>query len=387
MTKKWILHDNIAQALEYVLDKIMYHGEYADKFVPIFIQKQKKWGSRDRKVFAQIIYATIRNFRFNQEVLKQQKVDTSIQNIIAIEIENNFPEFITNRPAILSKDEGLPDVNQYRFPEWLQHNFLQDYPEMTINDFSLLDQKAKTYIRVNTLKISKMELFSILSKDLEVRIIEEDIDALEVPTNNNLSHSALYKNGYFEFQDLASQRVAYFAELESACNVLDMCAGAGGKSLHLSAVMNNKGKIYATDVDESRLARLEERMKKSGAKNIKLIDYQDIGKYPYDVILIDAPCSGTGTWKRQPDAKWKISEEFVKKNRDAQIEILNKASSIIKVSGKIVFITCSVLKDEGERQIEKFLESNHNFILQKSYRSDCFHKDEDGFYMALLLKK
>ncbi len=81
------------------------------------------------------------------------------------------------------------------------------------------------------------------------------------------------------------------------------------------------------------------------------------------------------------------AEEFVKKNRDAQIEILNKASSIIKVSGKIVFITCSVLKDEGERQIEKFLESNHNFILQKSYRSDCFHKDEDGFYMALLLKK
>lgn len=387
MTNKWILHENITQSLEYALDRIMYQGEYADKFVPIFLKKQKKWGSRDRKIFTHVIYATIRNFRFNQEVLIQNNIEASIQNIISFEIESNFPEFIFKRPSILQRCFKSLDINQYRFPEWLQHKFLQDYPEMTIKDFGLLDQKAKTYLRVNTLKISRIELYVLLSKELEVKTMEEDRDALEILSNNSLSQSKLYENGYFEFQDLGSQRVAYFTELEMDDSVLDICAGAGGKSLHLSAVMKNKGKIYATDMDASRLLRLEERMKKSGSKNIKLINYEDIGKYQYDVILIDAPCSGTGTLKRQPDAKWKISESFVKKNIDAQREILGKASSIIKQSGKIVYITCSILKDEGERQIEEFLKSNNNFVLQKTYRSDCFNADEDGFYMALLVKK
>ncbi len=387
MIKKIELHDNISRALVHTLDKIMKQGEYADKFVPYFVKQQKKWGSRDRKIFTHILYSVIRNYRYNEEVLKRNSIDITTENILGFELYRSFSDAISNHNFTFDIAQPLPDIHDYMFPQWLIEKFTYDYPEMKAGDFSLLDQKAKTYIRANTIRTSQEELFKALSENQDIKKVEDSEEALEITSSNNLIHSKLYAAGFFEFQDLASQRVAHFAEVEGKRSILDLCAGAGGKTLHLSAVMQNKGKIYATDVDASRLTRLIERMKKTGVKNVELIHYEDVGIRLYDVILIDAPCSGTGTFKRQPDAKWKINEAFIAHNMAIQIELLEKASTLLDTSGAIVYVTCSILKDEGERQVANFLENHPDFKLQKSFRTDCFNADEDGFYMALIIKK
>ena len=202
-----------------------------------------------------------------------------------------------------------------------------------------------------------------------------------------------FKKGFYELQDASSQLVAPFLELEKGMRVCDVCAGAGGKTLHLSCLMENKGKIIAMDINQYKLNELRKRSKRNGAFNIqtKLIDNLKSVKKLYgkfDRLLIDAPCSGLGVLKRNPDAKWKLNLDFIQRVREKQLNILKKYSPLLKKGGKLVYATCSILPSENEIQIKKFLKSEEgkNFDFEDENKinpSDGF----DGFYMARLALK
>ncbi|MBT8305011.1 MAG: RsmB/NOP family class I SAM-dependent RNA methyltransferase, partial [Bacteroidia bacterium] len=203
-----------------------------------------------------------------------------------------------------------------------------------------------------------------------------------------------FKNGLFEVQDASSQLVAEFLDVKPGMRVVDACAGAGGKTLHLAALMENKGQIIALDIYDNKLKELKRRARRNGAHNIepRHIESTKVIKKLYnkaDRVLIDAPCSGLGVLKRNPDAKWKLDPEFLSRVKQTQQEILQKYSRMVKDGGKLVYATCSILPSENQEQVKSFLTSDSGkeftFIEEKVILS---HKTGyDGFYMALMQRK
>ena len=193
----------------------------------------------------------------------------------------------------------------------------------------------------------------------------------------------------FEVQDASSQLVAEYLEVLPGMKVIDTCAGAGGKSLHLAALMDNKGQLISTDIYESKLRKLKIRARRNGVHNIttKEIDSLKVMKKmkgTADRVLIDAPCSGIGVLKRNPDSKWKLQPEFIDNIIKTQAEILDNYSQLVKVGGKLVYATCSILPSENENQVKLFLENHPEFVLIKDNKVSAYKSGFDGFYMALL---
>ena len=203
-----------------------------------------------------------------------------------------------------------------------------------------------------------------------------------------------FQRGFFEIQDASSQLVAPFLKIDPGMKICDVCAGAGGKTLHLSALSKNKGQIIAMDIYKHKLVQLKKRAKRNSAFNIetKLIENSKSIKRlkgKVDRLLIDAPCSGLGVLRRNPDSKWKLQPDFLNKIKDTQLEILKKYSKLIKKNGKMVYATCSILPSENEYQIQSFLKSEEgkDFTLEEEKKISPLISGFDGFYMARLSLK
>lgn len=193
-------------------------------------------------------------------------------------------------------------------------------------------------------------------------------------------------------QDASSQRVAPFLDVEPGMQVADTCAGAGGKSLHLAALMENKGQLIAMDIFDWKLKELKRRAKRNGVFNIqtKNIDSTKVLKRMegrFDRVLIDAPCSGLGVLKRNPDAKWKIDQAFVERVRNQQKEIVENHSRLVKKEGLLVYATCSILPSENEKQVQAFLATHSEFEKLDEQKISPAKTGYDGFYMAKLRRK
>ena len=256
------------------------------------------------------------------------------------------------------------------FPDWIEQRSLPK-SEDVIAEGKALAKRAPVDLRVNELKSTQEKSLKALSlfKTEESAILQ---NALRVPATKQdekkpaLEATPAFAKGWIEVQDLGSQIVALAAGDVSGRQVLDYCAGGGGKSLALSALSANTGQIYAWDIDGRRLAPIFDRIKKAGTRNVQvrsplenaaLEDLQD----QMDVVFVDAPCSGSGTWRRKPDAKWRLSKEQVEKRMSQQDEVLEKAASFTKKGGAIVYVTCSFLREENHDRVSAFLEKNSNF--------------------------
>lgn len=215
------------------------------------------------------------------------------------------------------------------------------------------NEQAEVILRVNTLKTNKKELqLKLQSEDIETIEIKGYPFALKLIERANVFKTEAFKKGWFEVQDASSQLVAAYLDVKPGMKVVDACAGAGGKTLHLSALMENKGALIAMDIYESKLKKLKIRARRNGAHNIdmRVIDStKPIKKLKEkaDRLLIDAPCSGLGVLRRNPDSKWKLEPEFLDKIRETQQHILQEYSKMLKPGGKMVYATCSVLPSEN----------------------------------------
>ena len=208
-----------------------------------------------------------------------------------------------------------------------------------------------------------------------------------------LDYGEAFKKGYYEVQDASSQLVAELLDEKPGQRVVDTCAGAGGKSLHLAALMENKGQLIAMDIYGSKLKELKRRARRNGAHNIepREITSTKVFKKLYgsaDRVLIDAPCTGLGVLRRNPDSKWKMQPEFLEKITKTQHEIIRSYSKIVKSGGKMVYATCSILPQENNDQIKSFLSSEEgkDFSVVKEKKIYASKSGFDGFYMALLEK-
>ena len=275
-------------------------------------------------------------------------------------------------------------------PDWLDELGALELGKTWGQELTALNKQAPVVLRTNTLRTSRQKLEKILAEnEIETKIDPNYKDALVLAERKNVFRTDAFQSGFFEVQDASSQLVAEFLEVKPGMRVIDTCAGAGGKTLHLAALMENKGQIIAMDIYAGKLKELKRRAKRAGAHNIqpRLIESSKTIKKlkeSADRVLIDAPCSGLGVLKRNPDAKWKLQPEFIENIKKTQAEILNNYSKLVKKGGKLVYATCSILPSENEEQVAAFIENNPNFSLVNENKVSPSKSGYDGFYMALL---
>jgi 16S rRNA (cytosine967-C5)-methyltransferase len=401
------LHRNLCFAVIDGLLLIFNEGEYADKVIQKLLKRDKRWGSRDRGFVAETTYDIVRWKRLYAEIaqIKEPFSRDDAWRLFAVwatlkgiklpdwkYFEGTPTRKIKGRFDELSKDRKFRES----IPDWIDELGVKELGEAKwTKELAMQNKQANVILRVNTLKTSKADLkLKLESENIETLEIEGYPYALQLKERANVFTTEAFKDGWFEVQDASSQLVADFLDVKPGMKVVDCCAGAGGKTLHLSALMENKGSVVAMDIYESKLKKIKIRARRDGAHNIdmKVIDSTKPIKKLYgkaDRLLIDAPCSGLGVLRRNPDSKWKLEPEFIDRIRKTQQDVLQQYSKMVKPQGKMVYATCSVLPSENEAQIKTFLESESgkDFTFVKEKKILAHETGFDGFYMALLEKK
>jgi len=390
------LYKNLVNAVALTLQEIFTKNRYADKALEKIFKQNPQWGSRDRRFVAEGVYDCVRNYRLYASLAESEKNFWFITAVwlVVKEIEiPQWPEFKhVDANYILAKKEELKNnIAVYEsYPDWLWELGTTELgPETWQREALCMNEQAPVFLRVNTLKTTKEKLSESLAGDkIETEVVPEVKAALKLRKRENVFQNRLFKEGWFEVQDAGSQLISEFLAPISSDLVVDACAGAGGKSLHLAALMNNKGKVISLDVEDWKLEELKKRAKRAGAFNIetRLIvadkTIKDLNNKA-DKVLLDVPCSGLGVLKRNPDAKWKLNAEVIEKTKKLQQQILQEYSVMVKTGGVLVYSTCSILPSENKNQVDKFLSENKNFEFVKDV-SILPSQGFDGFYMAQL---
>lgn len=401
------LHRNLVLAVVKVLDGVFNQDLYADKTIEKILKLDKRWGSRDRGFIAETSYEIIRWKRLYIEIAEVKKPFKyqnlwRIFSVWAVLKGINLPNWKefqeTPKRRIKGKFDNLSKIRKFResVPDWIDELACKEIGEkIWEKEIAELNKMAPVVLRTNSLKISRNELKKILNdEEILTETIEGYPDALRLKERASLFKKNSFQMGLFEIQDASSQLVAPFLKIDPGMKICDVCAGAGGKTLHLSALSKNKGQIIAMDIYKHKLVQLKKRAKRNSAFNIetKLIENSKSIKRlkgKVDRLLIDAPCSGLGVLRRNPDSKWKLQPDFLNKIKDTQLEILKKYSKLIKKNGKMVYATCSILPSENEYQIQSFLKSEEgkDFTLEDEKKISPLISGFDGFYMARLSLK
>ncbi len=399
------LHRNLVFAAVDAIQEIFNEGKYADKVLQGTLKRDKRWGARDRSFIAETVYDIVRWKRLYVEIAevkepfdrqKAFRLFTVWATLRGITVPDWKQLEDTPTRRIKGKFDELSKIRKFResIPDWLDELGEKELGKKWDGEIAALNQQAEVILRVNTLKTDIDKLQAILfDLDLETEKIKGYPNALKLKERANVFQTQAFQDGWFEVQDASSQLVAEFLEVQPGMRVVDACAGAGGKALHLAALMENKGQLIALDIYANKLNELKRRAKRAGAFNIetRLIESTKVVKKLHekaDRVLIDAPCSGLGVLRRNPDAKWKLQPEFMENIRKTQAEILDNYSKMVKPGGKLVYATCSILPSENEKQIKDFLkrEEGKEFTFAKEKKIMPAASGFDGFYMALLEK-
>jgi 16S rRNA (cytosine967-C5)-methyltransferase len=314
---------------------------------------------------------------------------------------------------------GLPAWVQGNYPDWLVGSFARAFGEHAWAEGAGLSRRAPVDLRVNTLKATRDKVLKALARarpepgpwsPYSVRIPPPVRDG-RAP---NVEAEAAHARGWFEVQDAGSQVAALMTAAEPGHQVADVCAGAGGKTLALAAQMANRGQVHAYDSDRHRLRPIFDRLKRAGARNVQVIpadepERLEALKGGMDVVLVDAPCSGSGSWRRRPDAKWRLTPEALQRRITEQTQALDTGAALVKPAGKLVYVTCSVLPEENGDQIAAFLRRHPGFsvvpytdVWRAAIASEPppsadgsdetllltpARHDTDGFFIAVLVKR
>lgn len=401
------LHRNLVFAVIDSLNEIINDNKYADKVVSKTLKRDKRWGSRDRGFIAETTYEIVRWKRLYSEIA-EIKEHYSRENLFkvfcvwAVLRGIELPDWkqFTGTPArrIKGRFDELSKTRKFKesIPDWLDEIGSKELGEAVwTKEIHALNIQAPVVLRANTLKATIKDVKNALGEEeIHTQTITNYPEALQLSERANVFSTDSFKKGFFEVQDASSQLVAHFLDVKPGMKVVDTCAGAGGKTLHLAALTQNKGQVIAMDIYQNKLLELKRRARRAGAHNVEtrvIETTKDIKKLygKADRVLIDAPCSGLGILRRNPDAKWKLQPEFLDKIKETQQEILRSYSRMVKPQGKLVYATCSILPSENEAQVKLFLQSEEgkdfDFIKDKKILSHI--TGYDGFYMALLQKK
>lgn len=341
--------------------------------------------------------------------------------------EEHAPSALTldeRERLVMAPDPQAPAHVQGDFPEWMMPMMERAFGENAVVEAQAMAVRAPVDLRINLIKADAEKAEKALRsvKAIPMPLLK---NGFRVPAPDpseragSVESIPAYSKGWVEVQDAGSQIAAAGANCQPGEQVLDYCAGGGGKTLAASAAMNNQGQVYAYDIDGRRLSALIPRLKRSSARNVQLRHPQeDLGlddlENAMDCVIIDAPCTGVGTWRRRPDSKWRVSEKALNTRRQDQAEILRTASKYVKPGGRLLYITCSFLMEENEDQVRSFLADNAEFVQEDAAESVIASgqltaegvqrlsacktdggavrltpktAETDGFFMALLRRK
>lgn len=395
-------HSTHISAVFETIRAIFMEGEFADKALENTMRRHKNWRAWERSFVSEAVYDMVRNWRMLTTV-SNIEADLSDRNMWTLfgtwlvfsnrmlPPSNYFKHL--NETTIDNKIEKFSKIRKIResVPDWLDALGEKELGKDWDRVLRALNTKPEIYIRVNQLKTSTRDLqFRLEEEGIETSVVPWAPGALVLSRSTNVFRTAAFREGLFEVQDAASQMAAAFVEAASGERVVDACAGAGGKTLNLASIMQNKGRIVALDTQEWKLQELKKRASRAGASiiEIRAIDSSKVIKRlkdSADRLLLDVPCSGLGVLRRNPDARWKLQPEDLDRVKQQQVEILDKYSTITKPGGRMIYVTCSILPSEGEAQVTRFLEEHKDsweLLNEKRYSPVDFNCD--GFYMASL---
>lgn len=400
----------------------------ADHLIDSFFRSHKYLGSHDRRFIAESTYGTIRHLRRCEILAKEALGDFS--NDVSAEdssllflavylvtivhrkdvspkvlepklqsplLKESLLRFLSNLSA-QGRRPGIPPESmavRHSFPDWMAERFVQLYGEEETEKLCLsLNEQAPLTIRVNTLKTSPDRCREILrEKGIETEPTKFSPFGLSLSKRINIFQLDAFQDGLFEVQDEGSQILPLLIDPRPTWKVLDACAGAGGKTLQLAAIMQNRGEIFAVDPNAIRLEALRKRTRRAGVSNVRVMEKSafeskaaDFSAF-FDTVLIDAPCSGLGTIRRNPGLKWSVEIKSVEELSEKQFQILKSNADVVKKGGRLFYATCTMLKEENEDVIERFLKSRSDYVLngveELAEKWKLAHSVEGGFLRLL----
>ncbi len=390
---------HILNTLSQALIEVFEKGKHADRMIDKYMRVNNKWSTEERSFFAEGVYGIIRHKRNLEFVAESQAlwpiiaaylVTQNLKPVVRPEFKNTDTAKIQSR--LKTKK---PAAIEHSFPDWLCELGQKEFGAEWAPIMQSLNKDPIIFLRTNTLKTNIEKLI----QDLKLEKVSADKikssvnirDGLYLKKRENVFATQAFKKGEFEMQDAGSQAIAPLLQAQPGQQVVDACAGSGGKSLHLAALMQNQGKIVALDIHDFKLQDLKQRASRAGATILetKLIDSPQVIKRlanSFDRVLIDSPCSGLGTLRRNPDTKWKLTVEQISSVCNLQKDILSKYSEMCKPGGIMVYATCSILKRENEDQIKWFLNSTvgTKWSLLSEHRIWPHIHGSDGFYAAVM---
>lgn len=406
---------------EEVLREILRFTAPADVTLSRYFKDHPRLGGRERGAVAEAVYAVLRNKSFFTDFAGSGRAPTmrrltllGMAEAVGAEslggLTDEESEFLARIKEI---DRSLlPAPMRANMPQWLFDKLVAQYGEQETMDLAAaLNTPAPLDLRVNSIKANRDDVINQLAT---APIVAEPMPyaplGLRLHKKPALQNLPLFKDGAIEVQDEGSQVLAQLVGARRGEMVVDFCAGAGGKTLALGATMRNTGRLYAFDVSEKRLAKLKPRLARSGLSNVHpaAIAHERDAKVKrlagkIDRVLVDAPCSGLGTLRRNPDVKWRQTLEGVAEMHEKQLSILDGAARLVKSGGRLVYATCSLLNEENDAVVEQFLATHDDFQLvpvrdvlaeQKiplemdKYLKLLPHKhNTDGFFAAVLERK
>lgn len=379
------------------LRDIFSEGYRADKVIQKNMKANRKWGSSDRRLYAECVYDCVRWWRRLLWAMETKGeayplVVAAWCNLHEVEFGKGIevPQCDWARMRERWDDASAPRAVRQSLPEWLDEWGFSQLGAKWDEVLPALNEEAPVFLRANRLKTTAEKLVARLaSEGVEAEMVG-GADGVRLKKRANVFITKAFKEGLFEVQDLNSQRIAAALEPKPGERVVDACAGAGGKSLHLAALMGNKGKVISLDTVDWKLGELRERSTRAGATVIetRLIDSTKVIKRLHDSadrLLLDVPCSGLGVLRRNPDAKWKLDRSEIDRLNQIQQDILFNYSAMVKRGGRMVYATCSVMPAENEAQVERFMkERGGEWRLLSCETLWPEAGGSDGFFVSVL---
>lgn len=367
------------QAAIEILDGLDKTAQPADGYLRDWAGSHRFAGAKDRAAITERVYTALRHrasfaWRMNgadgralvlASLLAENETPDRIAQLFNGEGHAPPPLSDIERATLSTKPEAAPPAHvRGEYPSWLEPELLRTFGQDLPDEMRAMNMRASVDLRVNTLRAAREDMvvgLQSLGVDAQpTRFSPVGIRIASAGGLGALQHTQFFQTGAFEFQDEASQLVTQLCDAKPGERVLDLAAGAGGKSLALAALMHNRGEILAFDIDAKRLKQLPPRARRAGATIIKVTDRQpDPGAF--DLVLVDAPCSGSGTWRRSPEQKWRLTRVRLTAHIDLQTRLLDEGARHTREGGRLVYVTCSLLACENEDVCGAFLEKKKDY--------------------------
>jgi 16S rRNA (cytosine967-C5)-methyltransferase len=411
------------QAAVEILQELETSGLPADRFLRDWFRRRRYAGSKDRMAVAERVFDVLRHrgsfaWRMACEFPRALVIASLLQegqtpeSICALFTGEGYGPPPLSEPELLamnSPPNSEPPLHvQGEYPHWLEPELCRAFGERLLQEVQAMQSRAPIDLRVNTLKANRHDaLKQLRAEGYDADATRYSPFAVRIPARaSRLEKTALFAAGAFELQDEASQIAALLVDAKPGMRVLDLAAGAGGKSLAIAAQMQNKGEIVASDIDTGRLAQIAERARRAGVTIILPLAHirRREGIEMFDRVLVDAPCSGTGTWRRQPELRWRLRPERLEVLKKVQAQLLDDGARHTKLGGRLIYATCSILPSENEDQIAAFLQRHSDFTIYQArpvwgeaigepppgmgefFRASPLATGTDGFFAAVLAR-